>query len=106
MAEAVVGVGHRLHSRAPHLLALLFEEDLLRAEELQSMGGKKAMAAAVEQEALRACSAEVAQVALHRLLVHLRRGSAADLWKIAHKETKRRLDVVISALMFRILPFA
>lgn len=40
LAEAAAGVGHGLHSRAPHLLAALLAEDALPLSALRSASGQ------------------------------------------------------------------
>lgn len=90
LGEAVLGVGNGLHSRAPVLLALLLSQDVLTPADFKQ--------AAPTQEALRARATAVACVALDRILSHLRRGKAGELWAALLKEANTRLDVLDQAL--------
>ncbi|GFR52620.1 hypothetical protein Agub_g15136, partial [Astrephomene gubernaculifera] len=107
LAEAVLGVSHGLHSRAPQLLQLLLQEDLLQPGELRpAAAAKKATKeeaaaqvapAVVSREQLRARATCVARVALARLLDHLRRGKGAELWNVLLAEATARLKAYESA---------
>lgn len=105
LAEAVLGVGHGLHSRAPLILELLLGEDLLAPSDFgrkqaqsseQAQGASGAAGSGKEgrlgREQLRARAAAVATVALDRVLSHVRRGKCGLLWSALLKEAHRRLD--------------
>jgi U3 small nucleolar RNA-associated protein 20 len=72
--------------RAPVLKCLLS-----RLRRLQARRPRPRPSAGITQELLRAHAAAVAGVALDRLLEHLRRGKAGELWAALHAELASRL---------------
>jgi U3 small nucleolar RNA-associated protein 20 len=82
IAEAAIGIGNGLHSKANSLLTPLFKANAMKPGDFKA--GK------LSSNDINARTTAVASACLARLLEHLRRGKTIELWTLLFEEYNRR----------------
>jgi len=82
IAEAAIGIGNGLHSKANSLLTPLFRANAMKPSDFKA--GK------LSSNDINARTTAVASACLARLLEHLRRGKTIELWTLLFQEYYRR----------------